>query len=366
MISEGSETGSDEVSLHHLCMILLLLHSFDWKGGDSFITEWKISLTEVNCYIFSNQLSSCRKWNISHALKHKKNVQEEEASVHPEATTHNTAAAQQLTFLHLMLAICLQHYKRIHDVTTQKHKCRCVSVVRRPHTSKCAGLYCATARQRVELTHHIYDAPWAFCLYLSESQREQQEATLLQHKVLINVHISPLCFVCVVSHPAAPWSGTLRQSRFGCCRLPPRSLCWLMLLGRWGCDEFTDEWCRWLWCCEFLWLAMWLVFFKPPFWWATAKEKEEVILSCVWIENELLECGEVTELLHLAVPAQLVMGCGGASWTCWSDFDWSSSWWGLMEGFTEEKHYFTTLNERILCVQMNLNRILKDLNPSIL
>lgn len=85
-----------------------------------------------------------------------------------------------------------------------------------------------------------------------------------------------VCVVCVcveVSHPAAPWSGTFRHSKSGCCRLPPRSFTWLMLLGRKGRVVLLDEGCLCLWCCEFLWLATWLAFFRPPFWWATAEEE---------------------------------------------------------------------------------------------
>lgn len=93
-----------------------------------------------------------------------------------------------------------------------------------------------------------------------------------------------VCFFCLllrvlcgfpVSHPAAPCSGTFRQSRFGCGRLLPRSFTWLMLLGRKGRAALLDEGCLWVWCCVFLWLAAWLVFFRPPFWWATAEKKKK-------------------------------------------------------------------------------------------
>lgn len=92
----------------------------------------------------------------------------------------------------------------------------------------------------------------------------------LVHSVLSATHCVCVC-VCWAPHPAAPWSGTFRQSRLGCCRLPPRCFCGWMLAGRKGrvalpaCEGF-----RWLWWCEFLWLAKWLVFLRPPFWWATA------------------------------------------------------------------------------------------------
>ncbi len=76
------------------------------------------------------------------------------------------------------------------------------------------------------------------------------------------------------SHPAAPWSGTLRKSRlvcWGACLLP-LSLSWLTLVGKNGWAVFPDVGLWLLWCCEFLWLAAWFAFFSPPFWWATPEE----------------------------------------------------------------------------------------------
>lgn len=99
----------------------------------------------------------------------------------------------------------------------------------------------------------------------------------------------PSCLDCVsfcrvkcvqASHPAAPWSGTLRQSRFGCWRLPPRSFTWLMLLGRCGRAELWDDGCLWPWCCEFLWL-----FLMPPFWWATAERKDLLLRALRWTRS---------------------------------------------------------------------------------
>ena len=106
-----------------------------------------------------------------------------------------------------------------------------------------------------------------------------------------HLHWEGFCQFVPVSHPAAPWSGTLRQSMSGCRRLPPpRSFSWLMLLGRKGRVELLEEGCLWLWCCEFLWLATWLVFFKPPFWWATAERKDTTTCyrRAPWTEDELL------------------------------------------------------------------------------
>ena len=89
-----------------------------------------------------------------------------------------------------------------------------------------------------------------------------------------------LCVLCVcvcwVSHPAAPWSGTFRQSRLGGGRLPPRSFSWLMLFGRKGRVELPEGGGLWLWCCEFLWLATWLVFFRPPFWWEPVEREQRM------------------------------------------------------------------------------------------
>lgn len=69
------------------------------------------------------------------------------------------------------------------------------------------------------------------------------------------------------AHPAAPCSGTLRQSRLGCCLLLPRCLGGLMLFGRKGRAALLWEGCLWLCCCE-------LVFLRAPFWWAAADERE--------------------------------------------------------------------------------------------
>ena len=99
------------------------------------------------------------------------------------------------------------------------------------------------------------------------------------------IHCVLCTFSVSVSHPAAPCSGTLRQSRFGCGRLPPLSFSWLTLLGRKGRVALPPEGCLWLWCCAFLWLATWFVFLMPPFWWATAerwKEDEDQSRCAFW------------------------------------------------------------------------------------
>lgn len=126
---------------------------------------------------------------------------------------------------------------------------------------------CYIQTQLTILFAWIMSGRWASAMHLVI----RQMLTIFSDEIVVSYIIWNVCVVS--SHPAAPWSGTLRKSMLGCwgaCLLP-LSLSWLTLVGRNGRAVFPDVGLWLLWCCEFLWLAAWFAFFRPPFWW-TASE----------------------------------------------------------------------------------------------